>query len=77
VNFSPGPSVSKLRWSEELWVTNDFAYGAGNGSLKFRYGLYLTATSLRRHFLSVSHFGKNARQPIEAGEGASALSPSV
>jgi CelD/BcsL family acetyltransferase involved in cellulose biosynthesis len=82
VTFSPGPSVSKLRWSEELWVANDFAYGAGNGSLRFRYGLYVTATSLRRHFLAASYSAKNSRRQGESGEAQAsespnALSPSV
>src|SRR5688500_18452696 len=34
VNFSPGPNVSKTRWSEALWVTtHEFAFGAGPRSL--------------------------------------------
>jgi CelD/BcsL family acetyltransferase involved in cellulose biosynthesis len=77
VNFSPAPGESKLRWSDELWVTNDFAYGAGNGSLRFRYGLYIAATSLRRHFLAAPQLGKNVPRALEAGESPSALSPSL
>lgn len=37
VNFSPGPNVSKLRWSERLWVTNEFAFGAGPRSLMVKF----------------------------------------
>lgn len=40
VNFSPGPNVSKLRWSETLWTANDFIYGVGGRSLKWRYLAY-------------------------------------
>jgi CelD/BcsL family acetyltransferase involved in cellulose biosynthesis len=40
VNFSPGPNVAKLRWSELLDVHQDFAYGAGGRSLRWRYGLF-------------------------------------
>jgi CelD/BcsL family acetyltransferase involved in cellulose biosynthesis len=36
VNFSPGPNVSKLRWSERLWITHEFAFGAGPRSLMAR-----------------------------------------
>jgi CelD/BcsL family acetyltransferase involved in cellulose biosynthesis len=49
VNFSPGPNVSKLRWSEELWVANDFAYGAGSRDLRVRYALFSAASTLRKH----------------------------
>ena len=40
VNFSPGPSVSKLRWSERLWVTHEFAFGAGPRSLPLRFSAF-------------------------------------
>ena len=37
VNMSPGPNVAKLRWSEQLDVHHDFAYGAGGRGLRWRY----------------------------------------
>jgi CelD/BcsL family acetyltransferase involved in cellulose biosynthesis len=61
VNFSPGPNVSKLRWSERLWVANDFAYGAGGSSLRLRYGVFLTASVLRNHARAIAFAGRNAR----------------
>ena len=36
-NMSPGPHVAKLRWSEQLDVHHDFAYGAGAKPLRWRY----------------------------------------
>lgn len=64
VNFSPGPNVSKLRWSERLWVANDFAYGAGGKSLRLRYGAFLTASVLRGHARAVSFAGRNGRTTL-------------
>lgn len=75
VNFSPGPSVSKLRWSEQLWMTHDFAYGAGSG-LKFRYGVYALATQLRTLNRAVSHFTRNARPASYAENETSTASAS-
>jgi CelD/BcsL family acetyltransferase involved in cellulose biosynthesis len=61
VNFSPGPNVSKLRWSERLWVANDFAYGSGGGALRLRYGAFAIASSLVNHARAVAFAGRNAR----------------
>jgi len=61
VNFSPGPNVSKLRWSERLWVANDFAYGSGGGALRLRYGAFVIASSLLSHARAVTFAGRNAR----------------
>lgn len=47
VNFSPGPSVSKLRWSHALHVVNSFAYGSGPRSLSLRFALYQAARAFR------------------------------
>jgi CelD/BcsL family acetyltransferase involved in cellulose biosynthesis len=76
VNFSPGPTVSKLRWSEELWSTHDFAYGAGT-TLKFRYGLYALATQLRTHNRAVSHFTRNARPAVTTETETGSVSASL
>ncbi|HEU5485272.1 MAG TPA: GNAT family N-acetyltransferase [Microlunatus sp.] len=43
INMSPGPNVAKLRWSEQLDVHHDFAYGAGNRTLRWRYGAFAAA----------------------------------
>ena len=40
INMSPGPNVAKLRWSEQLDVHHDFAYGAGKPTLRWRYGAF-------------------------------------
>lgn len=47
VNFSPGPNVSKTRWSEQLWVANEFAFGAGPRSLTARFATFQMLSSLR------------------------------
>jgi hypothetical protein len=47
VNFSPGPNVSKLRWSEQLWVTHEFAFGAGPRSLTLRVATFDALSSIR------------------------------
>lgn len=47
VNFSPGPNVSKTRWSDELWVTHEFAFGAGPRSLTPRFATFKMLSALR------------------------------
>lgn len=47
VNFSPGPNVSKTRWSEELWVTHEFAFGAGPRTLTPRFAAFQMLSALR------------------------------
>ena len=47
VNFSPGPNVSKTRWSEQLWVTHEFAFGAGPRALTARFAAFQMLSSLR------------------------------
>lgn len=47
VNFSPGPNVSKSRWSPELWITQEFACGAGTRSLAARFTTYRALSAVR------------------------------
>jgi CelD/BcsL family acetyltransferase involved in cellulose biosynthesis len=47
VNFSPGPSEAKLRWSETLHLIDDFAYGLDSGRALARYTLFSVAKDLR------------------------------
>lgn len=76
VNFSPGPSVSKLRWSERLWVSNEFAYGAGSRSLGWRYGAFTTLRSVRTSVSAIRFAGRQRRAP-EAAPSPSAPGPAV
>jgi glycosyltransferase involved in cell wall biosynthesis/CelD/BcsL family acetyltransferase involved in cellulose biosynthesis len=46
VNFSPGPNVAKVRWSEQIDVHQDFAYGSGDSSLRWRYGAFAVGQAL-------------------------------
>jgi CelD/BcsL family acetyltransferase involved in cellulose biosynthesis len=51
VNFSPGPNVAKMRWSEQLHVYDDFVYCLGGRSSRFReaaQGQYAAWTLRRR-----------------------------
>lgn len=57
VNFSPGPNVSKLRWSERLWVSNEFAVGAGDRSMQARYVIYRALSSWRATSNAVAFTG--------------------
>ncbi len=82
VNFSPGPSVSKLRWSETLWVGNDFAYGAGGRSLAARYGVFgaLSTVKAARHAMQFTRRQRKSTQPPaapSAGRSVEVGSPSV
>lgn len=55
VNFSPGPNVAKSRWSEQLWVTHEFAFGAGPRSLAVRFGAFQMLSSLRSTLDAAAH----------------------
>lgn len=69
VNFSPGPNVAKLRWSEKVDLHFDFAYGSGGPLLQWRYGAFAAAQAMGqvRHAVSVA----GAHQaPARAGEPA-------
>ena len=47
VNFSPGPNVSKTRWSESLWITQEFAFGAGPRTLIGRHAVFTALSAVR------------------------------
>lgn len=61
VNFSPGPNVSKLRWSEQLWVSNEFAYGSGPKSLGARYSAYQAISAVRSSASAIKFAGGSSR----------------
>lgn len=54
VNFSPGPRVSKLRWSEEYWVSNEFAFGGGRKADVRRYEALRILSSLNPHVVGLN-----------------------
>ncbi|MGS0685730.1 GNAT family N-acetyltransferase [Nakamurella sp. GG22] len=60
VNFSPGPNVSKLRWSEQLWVTNEFAYGSGARSVGFRFAAHQAMSAVRASTSAISFVRKSS-----------------
>lgn len=47
VNFSPGPQVSKLRWSEEVLAWQEFGYAIGTKATLMRYLVLRALGSLR------------------------------
>jgi CelD/BcsL family acetyltransferase involved in cellulose biosynthesis len=71
VNFSPGPNVSKLRWSQSLWITNEFVYGCGPRNLHLRYATYQTLSSLRASATAM----RFVRQSARAGKRRDATTP--
>lgn len=73
LNFSPGPRVSKLRWSETLWVATEFAFGSGPRSLLTRYSALRAAAALRPDSAGISWIpGREAQSgaPELSGERA-------
>jgi CelD/BcsL family acetyltransferase involved in cellulose biosynthesis len=75
INFSPGPSVSKLRWSENLWVANDFAFASGPRTLALRYGAFQAMSSLRRSASSIAFVRRQSalREGMHAAVGPSSV----
>jgi len=63
VNFSPGPNVEKLRWSEQL--DYDFTYGSGGGSLRWKYGNFAAVQTLKQVMHAVAVAREN-RAPARA-----------
>ena len=56
VNFSPGPNVAKMRWSERVHVVDDFAYATGTraSGLRFLAFTQLAAARQYRHAVAVA-----------------------
>jgi CelD/BcsL family acetyltransferase involved in cellulose biosynthesis len=64
-NFSPGPNEAKLRWSEDLQVVDDFAYGGGGRADLARYTGFTLAQEIR--MLRLTHH--QAARDVAAGPG--------
>ena len=60
VNFSPGPNVSKLRWSEQLWVSNEFAYGSGPRAVGIKFGTHQAMSAVRASRAAITFVKKSA-----------------
>ncbi len=60
VNFSPGPNVAKLRWSEQVETHQDFAYGAGPRSLQWKHAGFAAVQAVNELRHAVSMAGTNA-----------------
>ena len=56
VNFSPGPNVAKMRWSERMHVQDDFAYATSSrvSSLRFLAFSQLAAAKQIRHAVATA-----------------------
>lgn len=67
VNFSPGPNVSKLRWSEQLWVTNEFAYGSGPKLVGYKFGAHQAMSAVRASMSAFRFVKKTATATATAG----------
>lgn len=60
VNFSPGPNVAKLRWSEQVDVHYDFAYGSGGKALRWKYAAFSATQALGQVNHAISMASANA-----------------
>ncbi|GAA0310988.1 GNAT family N-acetyltransferase [Kineococcus aurantiacus] len=67
VNFSPGPNVAKMRWSETMHVVDDFAYATGSrtSGLRFLAFSQLAAVNQYRHAVAVAR--ANSPRPRPTG----------
>lgn len=67
VNFSPGPNVAKMRWSERMHVQDDFAYGTGSRAAGLRFLAFsqLAAAKQFRHSVAVAR--SNSPKPPATG----------
>ncbi|WP_432545374.1 GNAT family N-acetyltransferase [Kineococcus sp. SYSU DK004] len=56
VNFSPGPNVAKMRWSERVHVQDDVAYATGSRASAVRYAAFSQLAALKqvRHAVAVA-----------------------
>lgn len=71
VNFSPGPNVSKLRWSSRIDVHQDFAYGSGSPSLRWKYAAF-AARQVRAevdHAVAMSQMHQAPARALPPGGG--------
>ncbi len=74
VNFSPGPNVSKLRWSETMWTANDFVYGSGGRSLKWRFLAYAALSGYATGAAQVQFARDNATPTVAVPSAAHSTS---
>ncbi|GAA4987726.1 GNAT family N-acetyltransferase [Kineococcus glutinatus] len=64
VNFSPGPNVSKLRWSERLTVHDDFAFATAGRAAGLRYAAFDSVARLNRFRRGVATARANSPVPV-------------
>lgn len=75
VNFSPGPNVAKMRWSERMHVQDDFAYATGSKRSGYRFLAFsqLSAVKQFRHAVAVAR--SNSPAPSAGAAGAATPAP--
>ncbi|MBA8793250.1 CelD/BcsL family acetyltransferase involved in cellulose biosynthesis [Friedmanniella endophytica] len=56
INLSPGPNLSKMRWSERMAVSDDFAFGSGGKALRSRYTAFAAGSAVSQ----VNHVSEEA-----------------
>jgi len=66
VNFSPGPNVAKMRWSERMHVVDDFAFATGSRRAGLRYLAFTELAALKQFRHSVAVARSNSPQPAPA-----------
>lgn len=66
VNFSPGPNVAKMRWSETMHVVDDFAFATGSRRAGLRYLAFTELAALKQFRHSVAVARSNSPRPAPA-----------
>ena len=65
VNFSPGPNVAKMRWSERMHVLDDFAFATTDVASGLRYAAFTQLSSLNQWRRGVAIVRSNSPQVLQ------------
>ncbi|WP_432565285.1 GNAT family N-acetyltransferase [Kineococcus sp. SYSU DK003] len=63
VNFSPGPNVAKMRWSERMHVVDDFAYATGSRASGLRFLAFSQLSAAKQYRHAVAQARSNSPKP--------------
>ncbi|NAZ75833.1 GNAT family N-acetyltransferase [Kineococcus sp. T13] len=69
VNFSPGPNVAKMRWSERMHVQDDFAYATGSRAAGLRFLAFSQLAAVKQFRHAVATARANSPKPAAPGAG--------
>ncbi|GAB7189599.1 hypothetical protein NUM3379_03050 [Kineococcus sp. NUM-3379] len=66
VNFSPGPNVAKMRWSERMHVLDDFTFATADVASGVRYAAFTQLSSFNQWRRGVAIVRSNSPQVLPA-----------